>query len=160
MTELSCREGLSCIVLFATICLHRERWMIVECGLRRATDLFSLRRRLAIALHTRMCVSYHPWKATDYGHTNLLFFTHLLWKNIGHRSSQSQRSEPSDRSSELGGPFAQLAFRLFFLLQLFFPDEKKILKCNPAKQKKGRARVDYPIPTANRSMDELSCDQS
>jgi hypothetical protein len=51
----------------------------------------------------------------------------------------------------------------FFLIQLFFSpeletDERKILKRNPARKKGagGQGRL-APIPTSDRSMDELSC---
>jgi hypothetical protein len=66
----------------------------------------------------------------------------------------------------LGGrdPFAQLASQLFFRLQLFFAEvevsEEKILKRNPAEEKRAGSEVDHPPSTSNRSMDELSRGQS
>jgi hypothetical protein len=64
----------------------------------------------------------------------------IAQKNIGHRSSQSQRV--GVRWSGLGGqgPFAQLASRLFSPRTVFSPEletgEEKILKRNPAKKKR------------------------
>jgi hypothetical protein len=48
----------------------------------------------------------------------------------------------------------------FFLLELFLPElkssEERILKRNPARKKReAGARADYPIPTSNRSTNEL-----
>jgi hypothetical protein len=61
-------------------------------------------------------MSYHPMKATDYGHTILLFFTQLL-KNIGHRSSQIGRGGLGERGRD---PFRSTCFLTFFFLHGFF----------------------------------------
>jgi hypothetical protein len=84
---------------------------------------------------------------------------------MGHRFDQSQRVEGQVIGAWRSGLISlDLLPDFFFLLQLFFPeletDEKKIQERNPARKKKGQSRVDHPIPTSSRSMDEFSCVQS
>jgi hypothetical protein len=84
--------------------------MVVGCGLVQAVDLFFAWHRMQpIALRTRVRVSYHPLKATDHGHMNILLFTHLLRKTpvIDSIKVKGQGSDGSELRRP--GPFAQLA---------------------------------------------------
>jgi hypothetical protein len=72
----------------------------------------------------------------------------FAWKNIGHRSDQSQREVVVCISPDLRVDF-------------FFPpeletDERKIQERNPVRKKGQGSGSTHPISTSNRSMDDLS----
>jgi hypothetical protein len=112
-------------------------------------SFFFLHRPSTIALRTRMCVSYHPLKATDHGHTKLLMYTHLLRKTSVIDRVKVERGGLGDRARKVA-PVCLACFSTFFSPRTFFSQEleaseEKILKRNSA-WKKGAGGQSRPHP--------------